>query len=77
MESPPGKIPRIVQHGDSQDILTELRIDLHFSTNACTWDSHTIPMRDIRSTVELGYLVEEMGSTADSTTRLKKILDSK
>ena len=60
-----------------RDILSELEIDLHFSTNTCAWDSRTIPMRDIGSTVEQGYLVEETGPAADSTTRLKKILDAK
>ena len=34
-------------------------------------------MRDIGSTVVQGYLVKETGPAADSTTRLKKIMDAK
>ena len=60
-----------------RDILTQLEIDLHFSTSTCTWDSSTIPMRESSSTVEQSYYVEESGPVADSTTRIKKILEAK
>ena len=55
-----------------RDILSELGIDIHFSTLTCTWDSRTIPMRESSVLPEQSYLVEETGPVADSTSRLKK-----
>ena len=60
-----------------RDILSKLRIDIHFSTLTCTWDSRTIPMRESSVLPEQSYLVEETGPVAESTSRLKKILDAK
>ena len=55
-----------------RDMLSELGIDLHFSTFTCTWEQPTIPMRDIEVTAQQGYLVEETGPVAESTNRIKK-----
>lgn len=55
-----------------RDILTQLGIDLHFSTSTCTWDSSIITMRKSDSTAEQSYYVEESGPVAVSTTRIKK-----
>ena len=60
-----------------QDILSKLGIDIHFSTLTCTWDLRTIPMRESSVLPEQSYLVEETGPVAESTSRLKKILDAK
>ena len=60
-----------------RDILSELGIDLHFSTLTCTWEQRTIPMREGTATIEQTYLVDETGPVADSTNRIKKILDAK
>ena len=55
-----------------QDMLSELGIDLHFSTFTCTWKQRTIPMRDIEVIAQQGYLVDETGPVADSINRIKK-----
>lgn len=60
-----------------RDILTQLGIDIHFSTLTCTWDSSTIPMRTSDCTAHQSYYVEETGPLAESTSRLKKILIAK
>ena len=55
-----------------RDILSELGIDLHFSTLTCTWEQRTISMREGTATIEQSYLVTETGPVADSTNRIKK-----
>ena len=50
-----------------RDMLSELGIDLHFSTFTCTWEKRTIPIKDIAVTAQQGYLVEETDPVADST----------
>ena len=60
-----------------RDILTDLGIDIHFSTQTCTWEHSTIPMRSTSATLEQSYVVAESGPVKEATTRLKKILDAK
>ena len=55
-----------------RDILTDLGIDIHFSTQTCTWEHSTIPMRPTSATVEQSYVVAETGPVKEATTRLKK-----
>ena len=60
-----------------RDILSEMGIDIHFSTHTCTWGHSTIPMRSSSVKIEQSYLVQESGPMKQATTRLKKILDAK
>ena len=60
-----------------QDILTDLGIDIHFSTQTCTWEHSTIPMRESQSTIHQSYVVAESGPLKQATNRLKRILDAK
>ena len=56
-----------------RDLLTEVGIDIHFSTHTCTWEHSTIPMRDSQVPIEQSYLVEDSGPIKQATTRLKNI----
>ena len=60
-----------------RDILSEMGIDIHFSTHTCTWGHSKIPMRPSSVKIEQSYLVQESGPMKQATTRLKKILDAK
>ena len=61
----------------SRDILTDLGIDIHFSTQTCTWEHSAIPMRESDTTIHQSYVVAESGPLKQATNRLKKILDAK
>ena len=61
----------------SHDILTQLKIDLHFSTQTCMWEHSTIPMGKSTVTLEQSYVVEESGPIKEATSRLQKTLDAK
>ena len=60
-----------------RDLLTELGIDIHFSTHTCTWGNSTIPMRKPDVEMRQSYLVEDSGPVKPATNRLKKLLDAK
>ena len=55
-----------------RDVLSEVGIDIHFSTHTCTWGHSTIPMRKPSAKIEQSYLVQESGPVRQVTTRLKK-----
>ena len=56
-----------------RDLLTEIGIDIDFSTHTCMWDNRTIPMRNSGIEIKQSYLVEESWPIKQATTRLKNI----
>ena len=60
-----------------RDLLTELGVDINFSTSTCSWDNSVIPMREPTVPIEQSFIVEESGPVKQATSRLKKILDAK
>ena len=61
----------------SQDILSELGINLNFKDMTVQWDTAVIPMKQIDSTIKDLYAVEDSEALHDSTEQIKKILDAK
>ena len=60
-----------------RDLMSEVGIDIHFSTQTCSWEHSTIPMRQPTVRIEQSYIVEESGPVKQATARLKQILDAK
>ena len=60
-----------------RDILLELGINLNFKDMMVQWDTAIIPMKEINSTIENLYAVEDSEAVHDATERIKKILDAK
>ena len=60
-----------------RDILSELGINLNFKDMTVQWDTAVIPMKEIDSTIENSYAVEDSEAVHDATERIKKILDAK
>ena len=60
-----------------RDLLTELGVDINFSTSTCSWDNSVIPMREPTVPIEQSFIVEESGPVKQATIRLKKILEAK
>ena len=60
-----------------RDILRDLGIDIKFSTETCSWDSHEMPFKDSDASVEESYFVREPDVVDEATERLKGILDAK
>ena len=44
-----------------RDLLTELGVDINFSTSTCSWDNSVIPMREPTVPMEQSFIVEEYG----------------
>ena len=55
-----------------RDLLTELGVDINFSTSTCSWDNSVIPMREPTVPMEQSFIVEESGPIKQATSRLKK-----
>ena len=51
-----------------RDILSEVGIDIHFSTHTCTWGHSTIPMRESSVKIEQSYLLQESGPIRQATS---------
>ena len=60
-----------------RDLLSELGIDLEFSTNQIRWDEAVLPFRDSASTVNDVFIVNDNASVTQATTRIQRILDAK
>ena len=60
-----------------RDFMTDLGIDILFSSQEITWDDSTCPLKDADATLEESYHIREPNSTDSATSRLKKILDAK
>ena len=60
-----------------RDILTDLGIDIKFSTREIEWDGNSIPLRDNDLSVKEAYYVNDSDIVEDAATRLKGILDAK
>ncbi|NJO52629.1 MAG: hypothetical protein HC840_28105, partial [Leptolyngbyaceae cyanobacterium RM2_2_4] len=60
-----------------RDILSELGIDIQFSTNTIVWDGLDLPMRDKEASIMDAYYVREPDTIEEDMDRVKRILDAK
>ena len=60
-----------------RDIMSELRIDLKFSTQEIEWDDSQIPFKDVDASISEAYHVDDPEGLEDDAQRLKTILDAK
>ena len=59
-----------------RDLLTDLGIDIRFSTNTVEWDSIEIPMKESNTTVE-SFHVGDSDSIKEANKRIQGILEAK
>ena len=55
-----------------RDILSELGINLNFKDMTVQWDTAVIPMKEMDSTIEISYAVEDSEAVHDATERIKR-----
>ena len=60
-----------------REILSQLKIDLEFSTNTIKWDGASVPFRDSDSTAADAYVVQDSASIKQAANRIKQIQDAK
>jgi hypothetical protein len=60
-----------------RDLMTDLGIDIHFSTNSVTWDGIEIPMKDRDATFEESFHIGDTVAVEEATTRVQEILAAK
>ncbi len=61
-----------------RDVMEDLGIDLHFSSQEISWEGSRIPFKDIDSTMEEAFHIDDPVEVDDAAERLiKKILDAK
>jgi hypothetical protein len=60
-----------------RDLLTDLGIDIRFSTNTVEWDDSEIPMKDTDLEMQESYHIGDGDVTDDALKRIKSILDAK
>ena len=59
-----------------RDILEDLGIDIMFSDRTIVWDGNDMPFKDIDSTVEESFHIDEPDAVEESTNRIRKIIDN-
>ena len=60
-----------------RDLMTDLGIDIHFSTNSVTWDGIEIPMKDRDATFEESFHIGDTAAVEEAATRIREILEAK
>jgi hypothetical protein len=60
-----------------RDLLTDLGIDIRFSTNTVEWDNSEIPMKDTDLEIQESYHIGDGDVADDALERIKRILDAK
>jgi len=60
-----------------RDILTDLGIDIRFSTETIEWDDSQIPFKDMDAHIHQSYHVDDPHAVDEASERLKHILDAK
>ena len=60
-----------------RDVLTDLKIDILFSSQEVVWDCHTMPFKDIDEPMRSSYWIQDLGAVDSAATRVKDILDAK
>ena len=60
-----------------RDLLEELGMDISFSKHTVTWDSVSVPMKDVDCTIESDFYVQDAQSLDQETKRITSILDAK
>ena len=60
-----------------QDLLSELRIDVLFSSNKVLWDFKDTPFKSVHATEKVDYHVVDSPCIEEATERIKQILDAK
>ena len=59
------------------DLMTDLGIDIHFSTKSVTWDGVEIPMKDRDATFKESFHVGDTVAMEEAATRIREILEAK
>jgi hypothetical protein len=60
-----------------QDILSFLKIDIHFSDQVVIWDRSEMPFKPVEASAITDYHIAETMAVEDQMERIKKILDAK
>jgi len=58
-------------------LMSELKLDILFSTNEVRWDEATIPFKSRDATLETAYFLKDSDAVEESISRMKGILDAK
>ena len=60
-----------------RDLMTDLGIDIHFSTNSVMWDGIEIPMKDRNATFKESFHIGNTVAIEEAATRVREILEAK
>ena len=60
-----------------RDVLTDLGIDIKFSTNSIEWEDSEIPMKDAGAPLTESYYIGDGDIADEALERIKGILDAK
>jgi predicted aspartyl protease len=60
-----------------RDIMSDLKMDIKFSTNTIEWDGHEMPLKECDASFPEAYYVRDSTAVDEATQRLKGILDAK
>jgi hypothetical protein len=60
-----------------RDLMSDLGIDIHFSTTSVVWDGMEIPMKDRDATFEESFHVGDTVATEEAADRIRDILEAK
>ena len=60
-----------------RDLMTELGLDVLFSSNKIMWEHKTVPFKHYSATEKIDFFLSDPSKVADATDRIKRILDAK
>ena len=60
-----------------RDIMSDLQMDVKFSTNTIEWDGHEVPLKDSDASYPEAFHISDSVAVDDATARIKGILDAK